>query len=358
MKTYEHVSRAVFGTPWYTTPDNLDVIAGVVAERRALGGSPPLEAIAARLAESEAMATAGPRGGARVQGAVAVIPVYGTLLARANMLTEFSGGATYQGIGRAFREAMADESIGSVVFDIDSPGGEVAGCDELATEIRNARGRKPMVAVANALMASAAYYLGCQADEVVASPSALVGSIGCVIVHQEGSRMLDELGVTTTVLRDPPSKADANPWEPLTPEARAHLQERASDAADMFRGSVAKARGVPVSAVKAGYGEGRALTARRALDAGLVDRVATLEDTIHRLATGRGPVSRGTKAEDGVHPLLAAIADQPDDERLGSTADLLAAHEVTINDVRLAEAVRTTEAQAAVAVARARAAKR
>lgn len=326
MKTYDHVARAVFGQPWFTTEENLATIASIVAAR--LGGNLPTpEDLASRLASAQT--TAGPRGGARVQGAVGVIPVYGTLMARANLFTEFSGGATYQSIGRAFREAMADESIGSIVFDIDSPGGEVLGCDELASEIRNARGRKPMVAVANGLMASAAYYLGCQADEIVASPSAVVGSIGCVTVHMEESRGLDEAGITVNIFRNPAAKYEGNPYEALSDEGRAHIQERTDDYADAFRASVAKARGVTAAAVKAGYGEGRALTAKRAHAAGLVDRIATLDDTIVRLASGKGPAPRGTKAEDADTPAMAA---EPTDQ--------------------------TTEAQAALALARARAAKR
>lgn len=340
MKTYDHVARAVFGTPWYTTPDHLATIAGIVGSRMA-GAMPTPEELAARLAEAQT--TAGPRGGARTMGAVAVIPVYGTLMARANLFTEFSGGATYQSIGRALREALADDSIGSIVFDIDSPGGEVIGCDELASEIRAARGRKPMVAVASGMMASAAYYLGCQADEVVASPSSVVGSVGCVTVQWEESRALDEAGITVNVIRNPVAKYEGNPYEPLSDEARAHLQERTDDYADAFRASVAKARGVPVSAVKAGYGQGRSLGAKRALEAKLVDRIATLDETIVRLATGKGPVSKGTAAEEP--ETLTELADAMGDD-------------VNVDETPLLRSDQTTEAQAALALARARAGKR
>lgn len=355
MKTYQHVTRAVFGAPWYTTPDHLATIADIV-RGRAAGEIATPEDVAARL--GEAAATAGPRGGARIQGAVAIIPVYGTLMSRANLFSEFSGGATYQGIGRMLRDALADEAVGSILFDIDSPGGEVAGCDELATEIRNSRGRKPMVALADALCASAAYYLAAQCDEVVASPSSLVGSIGCLVVHAEESRMLDELGVTVSVLRDPPLKAEVNPWEPLSEAGRAHLQERATDAADLFRAAVAKGRGVPVSAVKAGYGQGRVLTAKRALEAKLVDRIGTLDETIVRLASGKGPAPRGTTAEEIMQPVdgvaLGLALLSPDEraaveEALPHTDHEALAAACTADDIK---------AQAALAIARAHASKR
>ena len=343
MSSYEHVVREVFGQPWYTTPDHLATIASIVRSRLAGERLSP-DDVRARLDAVAQMA--GPRGGARVQGAVGVIPIYGTIFPRANLMTEYSGGATSQGIARAFREALADPSIGSIVFDIDSPGGQAAGIDELATEIRNARGQKPMVAIANGMMASAAYYIGCQADELVASPSSLVGSIGCVTVHAEESKFLADLGVAVTVFRDPVGKAEGNPWEPLTDAGRDNIQQVTSDYADQFRAAVAKGRGVTPAAVKAGYGEGRVLTAKRALAAGLVDRIATLDETVIRLATGKGPVSKGTKAEGGElvpkHSAQVMLTDQEREDEMGD----------------LPGTDSTTEAQAALALARARATKR
>lgn len=310
-----HVVQAVYGTPWFILPDTLRTIAQIV-QLHVDGGRLTSEEVRARL--EVAAAANGPRRGGQVVSSVGVIPIYGTIMPRATMMSEYSGGATVQGITRAFRELLEDESVGSILFDVDSPGGYVDGIEELATEIRNARGRKPMSAIADYTMASAAYYIGSQADEVIASPSALVGSIGCVLVHTEYSKMDEQLGITSTVIRRPPAKADANQVEPLSEAARASLDERVDDYYGQFVDAVGKGRGVTAAQVKAGYGEGRVLTAARAKSAGLVDRVDTFDNTIRRLATGKGPVSRGTSAlerrvriehfDDGGNPISAEEA--------------------------------------------------
>lgn len=287
---YAHVERAVTGRPWFTTPEQLAAIAEVIRVRID-GGRLSADEIEQRL--KAAAANQGPRGG-RSGGAVAVLPVYGTIFPRASLFTLMSGGASVDMLRAAFREAMADDSVGSLVMEFDSPGGQVDGIEEFAAEIRAARGRKPIVAVANTLMASAAYYLASQADEIVASPSSLVGSIGVVYVHMEQSRKLDAEGITPTIIAIPKAKWEGNSMEPLGDEARAHLEQTAGDYYAQFVSAVAKGRGVSVETVRSGYGEGRVLTAKRALSAGMVDRVDTLDATIARLSSGRVRPGRDT----------------------------------------------------------------
>jgi signal peptide peptidase SppA len=344
--SYERVARAALETPWFIREAEGRIVAEIVLAR--------LEGV--RLTEDEvaervgaAEAAQGPRRGARMSGAVAVLPVYGVLMPRANLMAAMSGGTTVESLRAAFREVMADEAVGSIVFDVDSPGGAVDGIEELATEIREARGRKPMVAVANTLMASAAYYLASQADEVVASPSSMLGSIGVFLEHVETSRADDADGITTTVIRRPDAKHEANMSEPLSDTARTHLQQVVDDYYGQFVGAVAKGRGVTPAAVREGYGQGRVLTARRAVAAGLADRVGTLDEAIIRLATGKAPTARVAGAtwhlvssEETPIPTEAEIEPPPSD------------------DAPLPEDQpdRTNEAQAALALARANANRR
>lgn len=302
-----HVAAAVFGTPWFVLPESMATIAEVVGLRQA-GSRLASEDVIARL--QAAAAAAGPRAGQRSSGAVAILPVYGTIFHRANLMTEFSGGATVQGITRAFRDAMADESVGSVLLEFDSPGGEVAGIDELASEIHRARGRKPIVAHANTLMASAAYYLAAQCDEIVAAPWAIVGSIGTVIVHQEFSRMDDAMGVTSTIIRRPEGKYRGSDLEPLDDATRDHLQSIVDDAYGQFVTAVARGRSTTVSKVKGGFGQGEVLPSQRALEAGLVDRVEPLEATIKRMASGK-PIGAGPRAEALTAEVVAEAFDVP-----------------------------------------------
>jgi ClpP class serine protease len=115
--------------------------------------------------------------GVTVAGAVAVIPLRGVITPRPSlfaMLFGFGGGGL-QGFREDFRAALDDDDVGSILIDVDSPGGLVDLIPETAAEIRGGRGRKPIVAIANTRAASAAYWLGSQADELVVTPSGEVG---------------------------------------------------------------------------------------------------------------------------------------------------------------------------------------
>lgn len=289
-----HVVAAVYDRPWFIRQQSLAIIDGIVRMHVA-GERLSSEEIRERV--EAASGAAGPRGGARTLGAVGVIPVYGPIMPRATLMSEYSGGTSIESLRNNFREAMADEAVGSILLEFDSPGGYTDGVDELAQEIREARGQgKAIVAISNYTMASAAYYLGSQADEVVASPSSEVGWIGTVLVHQEFSRMDEIDGVTTTIIRNPAGKYGGNQFEPLSDKARGEFQELIDERSAQFHAAVSKGRGVPVARVKSDFGQGGGMTAARAKAAGLVDRVESFDATVRRLATGRGPVSRGTSA--------------------------------------------------------------
>jgi signal peptide peptidase SppA len=275
------------------------------------------------------LALDGPHGGAVRSGSVAVIPVYGVIEHRSDWMLEMFGGTSIDGFREALAAQMADPGVRAVVLDIDSPGGTVAGMTELAAELRAQRGgSKPIIAVANSLAASAAYWLASQADEVVVSPSGAVGSVGVYAIHQEASRMLDEMGITTTIVSAGPHKTEGNEFEPLSEEARADIQARVDSSYDQFLADVAAGRRVSVDKVAADYGGGRVLNARQALAAGMVDRIGTLSQTIDRLGTTGGR-RRAMAAEGDAPEILAADDLPPFGERLAALAleaDTLVTH--------------------------------
>ncbi len=291
---YPHVVQAVFGRPWAIMPETLQVIVDL-ARFRAEGGRLSEEEIAERL--SSAQEAAGPRSGGRRTGAVAVLPLYGTIVPRAGMMVEMSGGTSIERFRAAFREALADESVGSILLDVDSPGGMVDGVPEIADEIRAARGRKPMAAVANTLMASAAYWLASATDEIIATPSSAVGSIGVFTAHDDLSAAYEQAGIRTTLISAGKYKTELADVQPLSDEARAALQQSVDDTYALFVGAVAKGRGDTSANVRNGYGQGRVLTAQRAVTAGLADRVGTFDEAAARLASGKVP-TRSTRAEE------------------------------------------------------------
>ncbi len=225
-------------------------------------------------------------------GGVAVIPITGIISQRETMFALLFGGSTTEGIARALRQAVADPSVGSIVLDIDSPGGNVMGIPELAAEILAARGIKPIIAVANGMAASAAFWIAASASEVVVTPSGMVGSIGVFTVHEDLTALAESMGVKITLMAAGKFKTEGHPFEPLTDEARANIQGQLDTVHEMFIRAVAKGRGVTPNAVRNGFGEGRVVLAAEAVKLGMADRVDTLAGTLARLVGGR----RGRRA--------------------------------------------------------------
>jgi len=222
-------------------------------------------------------------------GSVAVIPLSGFLSQKPSLFSMLFGGTSVEAFAREVVAALGDQSIGAVVLDVDSPGGEVFGVTEAATAIRAARGTKPLVAVANPIAASAAYWLAAQADEVVVTPSGLAGSVGVFTVHQDVSKALEQQGVGVRFISYGRRKTEGNPVEPLSEDALASIQARVDEAGRTFEADVAKGRGVSVAKVHSDFGEGGILTASQAVAAGAADRVATLDEVVGRLVGGRKP---------------------------------------------------------------------
>jgi len=295
-RSYRHVVDRVFDHPWAlsggptgSNPELLFRMADIVAARM-VGELEAPDVIEHRLAA--ARAEQGDRlGGATVNG-VAVIPMYGVLSPRLSLMSLMSGGTSLNDLRGALRSALGDPEVSAIVFDIDSPGGSVDGVTELATEIRASRGGKPIVAQVDTLAASAAYWLAAQMDEIVITPSGEVGSIGVFAMHQDISRAADQAGVTTTLVSAGKYKVEGNEFEPLSDEARDHIQDQVDAFYRMFVADVAKGRGVSTSIVGDAYGQGRTMLAKEAKAAGMVDGIATLEETVRRLQPRSGRASR------------------------------------------------------------------
>ena len=276
---YTHLLQYVASTPWAMLQSKIDDMLSVLAFRAA-GHTFTAEEIRARLGESTAASS-------QTNGAIAVVPVRGMITHRMGGMEESSGGMSAERVTAMVRRAAADASVSAIVLDVDSPGGTVPGVLEAADAVYEARASKRIVAVCNATCASAAYWIASQAHEVVAIPSALdacIGSIGVFCVHQDVSAALKHEGIEMTLIRAGKEKAAINPWTPLTDEQRAEMQAGVDAAYAQFVRAVARGRGVSTADVRRGYGEGRALSATDAKAAGLVDRIATFDDVLLKLA--------------------------------------------------------------------------
>ena len=305
---FSSLRRAMNGKLWYVHEQKMNEIVAFL-ELRLSGGSTSPEILGAiqaanRAAEARAQGAASAGG-----GAVAVIPCYGLIMHRPSMDLSGPGGTSCTALSQKLREAVNDPGVSAIVLDMDSPGGDTDGVDELATEIYNARKRKKITAVSNSLCASAAYYLASQASEVVCSPSSLTGSIGVYCLHEDDSEMLSSLGVKMTLIKFGENKAEGIPTEPLSDPARAHLQEMVDTFGAMFEQAVARGRGVSPEMVHANFGQGRIFDARQAVKLGLADRVATLDEVLQQYGVGRGSASSSRAGEQLPAPRAEAIQD-------------------------------------------------
>lgn len=298
MKQYSHVYAAVMDRPWALLPSKLADIVDLL-DLRMQGVTLSTEEIQARIGNSR-------KPEQSAQGSVAILPIYGVMSQRMNMMAQVSGGTSTELLSRAFGDLVRDPQVGTIVLDIDSPGGDVFGTAELGDSIFNARGSKPIVAVANSLAASAAYWVASQADELVVTPSGQVGSIGVYTAHRDVSAALEQDGEKVTLISAGKYKVEANPYEPLSDEARAALQDRIDGYYTMFTQAVARGRGVEASDVRSGFGEGRTVGAREAVRLGMADRVGTLQQTLDRLTGSSSSRSSSGARSEAPDPELVA----------------------------------------------------
>jgi signal peptide peptidase SppA len=309
---YRNILNAVFGSTWAIMPSKLEAIVDFLAVQSE-GVKFTAEEIDQRLAVERGKRLA------KVSGKVAVLPLYGVIGQKANMMTEFSGGTSTEIFGKAFDDAMSNSEIKAIVFDVDSPGGTVYGVPELADKILKARGTKQIIAVANSLSASAAYWISAAADQIVATPSGEVGSVGVYSMHVDWSGYNEREGVKPTYISAGKYKTEFHPDAPLNEEAISELQRSVNETYDMFIDALAKSRGTTANRVRGNYGEGRVFSAKRAVEAGLADRIGTLERVLEELGAGRATSSGKRTDGDGMDPVM--IADPAEDT--GEDADML-----------------------------------
>lgn len=282
---YPHIASLLYGQPWAIVPEKLDIIASTFELLRAGARFTDAE-VQARI---QAAGRTAPGGMSRA-GAVAVIPVYGTIAQRSSMIQDASGGTSTEQIAGMINQALTDPGVSALVLDIASPGGGTYGVQELAQQIYDARGSKPIVAIANSMAASAAYWIACAADEIVVTPGGEVGSVGVYMIYEDHSQALAAEGIATTIISSGAYKAEATGLTPLTAEAQQALQDRCDGVYGQFTAMVAKGRNVPIAQVRDGMGQGRLVSARNAVALGMADRVATFDQTVARLTGGaRGP---------------------------------------------------------------------
>ncbi len=233
-----------------------------------------------------------------VNQGVAVVPISGTLANKLYGFDALSGGQTYQGVYRMAEQAAQDKDVKAILFDINSPGGTVAGCFDVADKLFRLRKEsgKPMVALSNESMYSGAYALGSAIGDVRVNRTSGVGSVGVIMGHVDVSRSDEMRGIKYTYITAGKFKAEGNPHEPLSKETFERFREAGMRTYDLFCSSVASYRNMDEKKVRAT--EADCFDGSDAVSSGLADKVSTYDEVVEELASSGKTVVGYTKSGD------------------------------------------------------------
>lgn len=315
--------------PWLMLPDALDSLMAI-ADRQ---GDP--EALEARLGR--------PLENTRVvsmRDGIAIIPVTGPIMRYANMFTRISGATSTQELATDLQAALDNPQVKGIILNVDSPGGETNGINELGDMVYAARGKKPIKAYGGGTVASASYWIGSSADELVIDDTALLGSIGVVVEVALREAREGEKRYTITSSNAPNKRPDLE-----TEEGRAELSKTIDALGEVFVAKVARNLGVNPDQVPAMGDHGGLKVGAAAVASGLAHRLGSLESLITEMAkeaaTPRKLSMTIVKTTAELHAAIAAGTDP-------QTIQIAAAEQVDT------AAIRTAAAEEAIAGERAR----
>lgn len=205
------------------------------------------------------------------ENGIAVIQVYGPLSQKVDFWAWLFGGTSYETIRNLYHAALQDSQVDSILFDINSPGGAVAGVFDLVDEIYENRGKKRTIAFVNEMAYSAAYAIASAADEIYIPRTGGVGSIGVISMHADQSQYNQNLGVKYTSIFSGEKKNDYSPHNPLSARAFKEAKSEINEIFGLFTETVARNRGINVKEVKAM--EAGTYQGKNAITVGLADAV-------------------------------------------------------------------------------------
>lgn len=217
-------------------------------------------------------------------GSTAVVRIEGIIARHANQVNDVSmpRGTSCEWIRDTLTACVADRKVERILLDVDSPGGVVNGIDDVVTAIRQARTEKPLISYAHGDMCSAAYWIASQANEVIAAPTASVGSIGVFRVVDDVSKRFEEWGTKRHVVRSGTKKAVGVEGLPISDTDLATMQREIDALHSVFVMDVALGRGMTEAKVRE-IADGDVHVGKDAVAAGLADRVMPFAELIESL---------------------------------------------------------------------------
>jgi len=250
---------------------------------------------------------------------IAIVAVVGAGLAFSNRgaITGGPGGGiarvNIEGLIRGNRprsEALtrlAESNAKAVIVHINSPGGTVAGSEELYDTLLRVKAKMPMVVVVDGLAASGGYIAAMASDRIVAQQSAIVGSIGVIFQYPNVTELLKTIGIQVETVKSSPLKAAPSGYEPTSPEARAAVESIVRDSFDWFKGLVRDRRHLDDASLQK-VSDGRVFTGRQAVELKLIDGLGDEQAAIDWLAKEKN-IDPKTPIRD--YPLAPRFSDLP-----------------------------------------------
>jgi protease-4 len=250
---------------------------------------------------------------------VVIVAVVGAGLAFSNRgaITGGPGGSiariNIEGLIRSSRDRsealkrLAESNAKAVIVHISSPGGTVAGSEELYDSLIKVKAQKPMVVVVDGLAASGGYIAAMASDRIVAQQSAIVGSIGVIFQYPNVTELLKTIGVQVETIKSSPLKAAPSGYEPTSPEARAAVEAIVKDSFDWFKGLVRDRRHLDEASLQK-VSDGRVFTGRQAVELKLIDGLGDEQAAIDWLAKEKN-IDPKTPIRD--YPLAPRFSDLP-----------------------------------------------
>jgi signal peptide peptidase SppA len=292
---------------------------------------------------------------------VGVITLRGPMINTENIFTEMFDVTTYPAIREALAFAAQDESVTDILLDIESPGGQVSGTNDVAKMVKQIDSTmKPVHAFSDSLVASAAYWIASGARKINVGETAIVGSIGVIATMQSVHKALEKEGIEVKVIRAGKNKALGHPAEPISEKAVAQMQAHADALYEIFTDTVSANRAELKPAKKSEWAEGNEFLGQEAVDAGLADAVTSFDKVFSKLvqtvdAAGTPNNNAGTRTR-GMQMKPRAVLDPKIVAAIEAGAPLTAEQEALAAAAMAAAATPTIDAPAAADAAAAAAA--
>lgn len=287
MKNFASIVTRINSSVWLMTEDGIKQCLSIL-ERHMHEDEDEIRRQIGLFFDEDANDNRGPQ----VVNGVGVLSLEGPIFPKANLMTELSGATSLESFRSDFRAMLADDSISSIILNIDSPGGVSDLVMETAREIREGRDVKPIFTIANTMACSAAFWLAAQGTESYVTDSGITGSLGVYTVHMDTSEQERNRGIVKTVIQAGDAKAGGE--QPLNEHTRKNLQDMVDDCYADFVNEVAAGRNLDPELVSETFGQGGTLTPRQAVAVGAVDGIKTFESLLGESIQNGGVVGNSS----------------------------------------------------------------